>query len=412
MSEETGNKAAESVELVVYTDLAKELPKQIAFNYDELKADLQKTLEPLKGLVLEKTEENKKYAKNKRASVNKVAKMISDKRIEMKTLYLEPFNEFERRANELTAMCKEVSAGLDTFVKEVEEDEKSKKREAIHKHILDKVAEVFAGNEDAIKSNHWAMFEAANPKWLNATVKVTTAFAEIDAHVDDCKSACESVEGLYASHSAEALGKAKVEIRKDFDINRVVKCVNGYLEEQERIKQAAKEKFEREEAEKRRRIEEEAKEKARREAEEKARKECEEAERKRREEEERAEAERKERDAKAALAAKRAAASGQGAPVPAEKPVVINVDSTRMKTVDVKPTGATGEAVAEEEPTDTFTLKLECDAEKLRETAAWCAENGITVECATVRFTGKRSAFFPLKHLFEMNGVGFEKVEG
>ena len=73
MSEETGNKAAESVELVVYTDLAKELPKQIAFNYDELKADLQKTLEPLKGLVLEKTEENKKYAKNKRAAVNKVA---------------------------------------------------------------------------------------------------------------------------------------------------------------------------------------------------------------------------------------------------------------------------------------------------------------------------------------------------
>lgn len=409
MSEETGNKAAESIELVVYTDLAKELPKKIAFNYYELKADLERTLEPLKGLVLEKTEENKKYAKNKRAAVNKVAKMISDKRIEMKAIYIEPFNEFERRANELTAMCKEVSAGLDTFVKEVEEDEKNKKREAVHKHILDKVAEVFAGDDDSIKSNHWAMFEAANPKWLNATVKVTTAFAEIDAHVDDCKSACESVEGLYASQSAEALGKAKVEIRKDFDINRVVKCVNGYLEEQERIKQAAKEKFEREEAEKRRRIEEEAREKARSEAEEKARNE---EERKRREEEERAEQERKERDAKAALAAKRAAASGQGAPVPAEKPVVINVDSTRMKTVDVKPTWATGEAVAEEEPTDTFTLKLECDAEKLRETAAWCAENGITVECATVMFTGKRSAFFPLKHLFAMNGVDFEKVEG
>ena len=404
MSEETGNKAAESVELVVYTDLAKELPKQIAFNYDELKADLQKTLEPLKGLVLEKTEENKKYAKNKRAAVNKVAKMISDKRIEMKALYLEPFNEFERRANELTAMCKEVASGLDTFVKEVEEDEKNKKREAVHKHILDKVAEVFAGDDDAIKSNHWAMFEAANPKWLNSTVKLTMAFAEIDAHVDDCKSACESVEGLYASQSAEALGKAKVEIRKDFDINRVVKCVNGYLEEQERIKRAAKEKFEREEAEKRRRIEEEAKEKARKEAEEKARKEVEEALRL-------AAAERKERDAKAALAAKRPA-SGQGAPVPAKKPVVINVDSTRMKTVDVKPTGETGEAVSEEEPTDTFTLKLECDADKLRETAAWCSKNGIAIECATVRFIGKRSKFFPLRHLFTMNGTEFEKVEG
>ena len=45
------------------------------------------------------------------------------------------------------------------------------------------------------------MFEAANPKWLNATVKVTTAFAEIDPHVDDCKSACQSVEGLSASRT-------------------------------------------------------------------------------------------------------------------------------------------------------------------------------------------------------------------
>lgn len=412
MSEETGNKAAESVELVVYTDLAKELPKQIAFNYDELKADLERTLEPLKGLVLEKNEENKKYAKNKRAAVNKVAKMISDKRIEMKALYLEPFNEFERRANELTAMCKEVSSGLDTFVKDVEEDEKNKKREAVHKHILDKVAEVFAGDEDAIKSNHWAMFEVANPKWLNATVKVTTAFSEIDAHVDDCKSACESVEGLYASQSAEALGKAKVEIRKDFDINRVVKCVNGYLEEQERIKQAAKEKFEREEAEKRRRIEEEAKEKARKEAEEKARKE--------REEEERlAESERKERDAKAALAAKRAAASGQGAPVPAEKPVVINVDSTRMKTVDVKPTGATGEAVAEEEPTDTFTLKLTANSiedvyhsfHNLDKFPDEITRSNESVE-VTVTMSGKRSVFHMLRGEFNAHSVKFEKVEG
>ena len=91
----------------------------IQWNYPELKQWVEDGLQAYKGVVY--TEDMITQAKKDRATLNKLVTAIDTKRKEMKALYLQPYESFEKEAKGLISMIKEVSGEIDAQVKGYEE---------------------------------------------------------------------------------------------------------------------------------------------------------------------------------------------------------------------------------------------------------------------------------------------------
>lgn len=66
-----------------------QLPEQILFNYEELKAELTEKVQHYETLVY--TDDQIKEAKADRATLNKLKKALSDERIRREREYMQPF---------------------------------------------------------------------------------------------------------------------------------------------------------------------------------------------------------------------------------------------------------------------------------------------------------------------------------
>ena len=141
----------------------------IEFNYEELKAFLTESLAKYKGRVF--TDEQMPEAKQITATLNKVTKAISDQRIAIKKMYLEPYTDFELKCKELTGMCDEVKseikAQVDAFT-EAKREQKMQLIEAFYKaNVKGEIAEYVT----------WE--RVRNDRWGNATFSQAEAEEEI-----------------------------------------------------------------------------------------------------------------------------------------------------------------------------------------------------------------------------------------
>lgn len=105
------------------------MPEVIEFNFEELKEQVTKKVVMYKNLVY--TDDQVKEAKADRAALNKFVKSLSDERIRVKKQCLKPYEEFESKINELTAIVNEPIQLIDKQVKEYEEKQKTEKLESI-----------------------------------------------------------------------------------------------------------------------------------------------------------------------------------------------------------------------------------------------------------------------------------------
>lgn len=106
-----------------------ELPDALTFNYEELKTQLAEKVHIYKTIVY--GDDQIKQAKSDRADLNKLKKALSDERIRRKKEYLAPFEEFEKKINEIIAIIDEPAALIDAQIKEYEQQKKEEKRQQI-----------------------------------------------------------------------------------------------------------------------------------------------------------------------------------------------------------------------------------------------------------------------------------------
>jgi len=99
--------------------------QEIDFNFSELKNKLEIKLKSYE--KLEYTDEQIKFAKGDRALLNALKKKLSDKRIEIKNLYLSPYARFEEKVKELTRLIDLPVEEIDRKIKDFEERRKSEK---------------------------------------------------------------------------------------------------------------------------------------------------------------------------------------------------------------------------------------------------------------------------------------------
>ncbi|MDL2214440.1 DUF1351 domain-containing protein, partial [Clostridia bacterium OttesenSCG-928-O13] len=142
----------------VKTDIEKELPQVIEFNFEPLKKELTATLEKYDGVVV--TKEGIKDAKRTRADLNHFKKSLNDTRIAIGRMWNRPYESFKAQVDELISMVDQPAAAIDAQIKDFDTAEQDEKRAAITSFYSQNIKEL----QDVLPIERiW------DDKWLNKT---------------------------------------------------------------------------------------------------------------------------------------------------------------------------------------------------------------------------------------------------
>lgn len=200
------------------------LPAEMTFNYEELKAEITEKANLYANLVF--TKEQLPEAKADRAKLNKLKKALNDERLKREREYMQPFNDFKCKINEIIKIIDEPVKAIDGQIKTFEELKKAEK--------LEKIKEYF--NE--VNKYEWLTLEKIlNEKWLNASTSMKAIQEELDKILRTIKSDLYLLETL-PEYSFEAIELYKDILNLELAAERSV-----YLRELDKKKaEAEKEK--------------------------------------------------------------------------------------------------------------------------------------------------------------------------
>lgn len=133
--------------------------KAIEWNHEEIKQEVAGKVAYYKSLVY--TDDQIREAKKDRATLNKFIEALESKRKEIKKQCMEPYEDFEKKMKEITAIVSEPIALIDGQVKEYEEKQRAEKRRAIESKFASAGFQIFVELEQIF-----------DPKWLNASVSM------------------------------------------------------------------------------------------------------------------------------------------------------------------------------------------------------------------------------------------------
>lgn len=153
LDEELNQPSDNIMELVVVEN---ELGK-LAINYDQLKKQLDRSLKIYD--TFEVTDENIPVSKSERANLNKLVKIIEDKRKDLKKEFLKPYELVENQCKELTSMINGVVNKIDTGIKSFENKAKEEKYDQIKKYF------------DSFNWDYVPFEKLYDDRYLNAGVK-------------------------------------------------------------------------------------------------------------------------------------------------------------------------------------------------------------------------------------------------
>ncbi len=234
---------ANNLSLVIKRPENGEFLKRIYWNKEEFIELIEGIVKQYEGASY--TEDQMKLAKEDQAKLNAIKKAISDRRIEIKKLVMEPYEQFETEVKEVIALIDAPAAMIDRQIKEYEERTKEEKREALKEHFQEHIGSL----KDMVTFQ-----QIFDPKWLNLSVSLKKAKEDMESKIYEIESNLETIEGMCEEKYLVAV---KAQYIKTLDINEA-------FAEMKRLKE-----IEKIEEEKRRKAEEArvAAEKAREEAE-------------------------------------------------------------------------------------------------------------------------------------------------
>lgn len=189
------------MEMKMTTDLETALPAEIGFNFDELKNELTERLHHYNTLVV--TEDAIKDAKTDLANLRKLKDAIETRRKEVKRQCMEPYNAFEARVKELTALIDAPVAAINGQIKTFEEQEKEKKR-----------AEIAAAYEELVPERYHDIIplnRILDPKWLNKSATMKSIREAIAAIAHSTKIDMSYIESAVAPEHLTAVRAKYIE---------------------------------------------------------------------------------------------------------------------------------------------------------------------------------------------------------
>ena len=214
-----------------------QLPQNISFNFEELKAELTEKVRLYETIVY--TDDQIQEAKKDKANLNKLKKALNDERIRREKEYLAPFNAFKAQINEIIGIIDKPVTVIDKQVKAYEDQKKQEKKE--------KIKELW----DSLDAPDGLTFDDVfQEKFLNASCSIKNISQYFE---DDIKRFTRDLETL--ATLPEFGYEAKMVYLSTHDINKA-------LAEGQRMAQVQKQKAEYEAAQARKAAEEARKQQA------------------------------------------------------------------------------------------------------------------------------------------------------
>lgn len=173
----------------------------IDFNFEEIKEALAAELELYKNLVF--TEDTKADAKKTVAELRKLKKQISDKRIEAKKLYMQPYTDFEAKVKELDKLINEPITFISEQIDAFEQKRIEEKRELINEIYL----ELVSGREDI--AGYAELSRAYDSKWENASTSKKAIQEAITSYLDIVANDIAAIKSMESEYEAKALTRYK-----------------------------------------------------------------------------------------------------------------------------------------------------------------------------------------------------------
>lgn len=206
------------------------LPKEILFNFDELKTALTEKVREYETAIY--SEDQIKQAKADKAALNKLKKAINDERIRMEREYMTPFTEFKGKINEIISIIDKPIAAIDEQVKAYDE-----------KRQMEKAAEVQKYIEGFSLPYEISLMKKFNPKWLNASMPMTAVKKEIDEAVIGIQDDLETLETVEEGYLDFAIGYYRETLDLRATLNEI-KRQKDFREQQKKIAEERQKKTE------------------------------------------------------------------------------------------------------------------------------------------------------------------------
>lgn len=203
-----------------------QLPAEIQFNFEELKAEIAEKVKIYETLVY--GEDELKTAKSDRANLNRIKKALQDEKTRRKKEYLKPFEDFENKINEIIKLIDAPVSLIDKQVKEFEEKKKADKR-----------IEIGAFWETTEHPEWMTLARIFDERWLNATYTMKQIQADITGWINRINSELETLEQL-DSFSFEAIDVYK----RSLDMNQAIAEGKRLADIQKRKEEAERRKAE------------------------------------------------------------------------------------------------------------------------------------------------------------------------
>lgn len=216
----------------------------IETNFEEIKAALAAKMEEYKGMVF--TAESQPEAKRTVASLRKLKKAMSDRRIEIKKKFMEPYTNFEAQVKELDKLIDEP---IDFISGQIEEFER---RRVEAKKAM--ICEIYTG----IMAEHGTVMEYLpldriyDSRWENSTTTQKAITEAITAHVEHVEKDLDTIRAMESEFEDKGLTKYKATL----ELSDAIATMNQYQKQKEEILKRQKEEEERkrEEAEQKKKI--------------------------------------------------------------------------------------------------------------------------------------------------------------
>lgn len=205
---------------------------EIGFNFGEIKEKLQQELAIYKNMVF--TEDSKKDAKDTVANLRKLKKAISDRRIEVKKSFMEPYDTFETMIKELNELIDEPILFINDQVEEFE-----KKRIEERKLLINQIyAETIGEYEEYIPLSR--IYDA---KWENSSTTKKSVKDEMTEKVESVKKDVETIRSFETDCTEKAISTYK----NTLSLADTINYINNYEKQKAEILKREEERKVREE---------------------------------------------------------------------------------------------------------------------------------------------------------------------
>ena len=211
------------MQIEIYTPTHGQPLPPVEWNYEAVKQWISDGLAAYEGRVY--TEDTVAEAKRDRANLNKLSKALEDKRKELKSVYLTPYNSFEAQAKELVAMIKKQSDAIDAQVKAYDQKRRDEKLEKIKTELY---APMIGDLAELVPYQR-----LHDPKWLNVTVGMAAISEALSAKIESIAAGLATLDKLELPE--DVAGQVKAEFLKSYDLGAAMAAKDRIMDERERM---------------------------------------------------------------------------------------------------------------------------------------------------------------------------------